>query len=1167
VIRRVSLAVLLVALPSRAFAYESQCRGRGYTGGLEDSICAPASEPECEDGLDKARGLLFGEHTWLTTAAMELVGLGDFASQPAFLPYPGPVFTSYALNDSVEPAASGAASRMVYRPQSIPQLSQVPDVSFGLADFILGNEHCFADPSNPTERKALDDCHSFSSHMGPTNSTHFAPQNRAVYTLYHEAALAVAARCKQMQDAPFLSTEGWRDALATEHDAEVADCEREALSLQAVASHFMEDAWSTGHMWERWGSPLLAPTMPERDRALLVALFSGLQHGWRSVVRSKVPWGLGTNLEQQHDRMCMPGSWKGDGQQITWGVDALGVNDRYPGGGDMYLLSCTVLPGAPALTTSPELTKQYDRMMSCLELGFFEVYSHGPQTSGTFSVSLPDPSVHSSEDDCFEQRVTNKSMWLGYGITSLIGGTDPGVITRFMAAALTGSASSGYALGVLDPQGTPMLDDFSKAIDKWGVYLAQLAHDPTKADGYEAARLDFVPTLLGIPRNREGVAKIEAHEVPYLDRVSEAGSASFATGGACVDDSQCVAGAYCPSAPEGTPRTCRGKEFAIAGAFRAGETPAWCTAETGPDALTDAARACKAAGPSSVACDACVAAVLPHIRNACDGPSYLPRVRALADEDPRFFDHRAMCDVYGDAGLLSGERSPIYRPFDPKVGTGPRDAARSFCEAGKPPTNSTADYHFAELPPATAQDIHAAPACKDMVTCGAGQGTQWWRFSDPEATNPHVHTLTLGLQPFVEADGTEHSAVAGDVELTLFRGPRCDVVNDALPAQTVQVDGQTLRLTWNASPELSEVCVRVRPKKYTVWTKYQLVVDDQSCSKHSLFIANYRVCVNRTDGLWCWSDGVGTAPHRSPRPASRVFTGRDMTIVSGGRALVWDSRATPEDPTPAPFATVIPWHLGEPGGAELGEVVTGVVDAVSGCALRTDGQLWCRGPGWRVMAPFFTPSEVVDMSGNELANCLLQSDGRVWCLGNAGTGALGRGYEHDRFNALPIEGVPLARSLASNEWGGCLAGRDGSAWCWGNNQCGELGDGTVNDNNRISQDLPVAVLGMADVAQVAVGEEHSCALRKDGTVWCWGYDNEGEMGDGDADPQWHSWLCKPVPAQVLFLTDVVEIAADEDMTCAKKKDGTVHCWGDFFAPPGAPQWSSVPLQLTPPPSL
>ncbi|HZH78690.1 MAG TPA: RCC1 repeat-containing protein, partial [Archangium sp.] len=109
---------------------------------------------------------------------------------------------------------------------------------------------------------------------------------------------------------------------------------------------------------------------------------------------------------------------------------------------------------------------------------------------------------------------------------------------------------------------------------------------------------------------------------------------------------------------------------------------------------------------------------------------------------------------------------------------------------------------------------------------------------------------------------------------------------------------------------------------------------------------------------------------------------------------------------------------------------------------------------------------------------------------------------------------------------------DGTVWAWGNNTYGQLGDGT---NTR--RHTPVRVNGLSGVVAVAAGGGHSVAVRGDGTVWTWGNNMFGQLGDGTTTERW-------TPMQVRGLSGVVAVAAGGASSLAVREDGTAWAWGD-----------------------
>jgi len=122
----------------------------------------------------------------------------------------------------------------------------------------------------------------------------------------------------------------------------------------------------------------------------------------------------------------------------------------------------------------------------------------------------------------------------------------------------------------------------------------------------------------------------------------------------------------------------------------------------------------------------------------------------------------------------------------------------------------------------------------------------------------------------------------------------------------------------------------------------------------------------------------------------------------------------------------------------------------------------------------------------------------------------------------------------SGELGGCAIRADGSAWCWGDNDSGELGDGTKTDRQR-----PVRVQGISDVAGISCGHSHVCAWLEDGTLWCWGSNGDGRLGDGTTET-------RLVPVNIPMQAAVVSVHLHYVSSFALLADGTVWRWGGGF---------------------
>ncbi|MEV4945111.1 hypothetical protein [Streptomyces sp. NPDC053755] len=119
---------------------------------------------------------------------------------------------------------------------------------------------------------------------------------------------------------------------------------------------------------------------------------------------------------------------------------------------------------------------------------------------------------------------------------------------------------------------------------------------------------------------------------------------------------------------------------------------------------------------------------------------------------------------------------------------------------------------------------------------------------------------------------------------------------------------------------------------------------------------------------------------------------------------------------------------------------------------------------------------------------------------------------------------------------------DGTVWTWGSNETGQLGDGTY-----VSRHAPVRVGSLTGVTAISAGRLHTLAVRSDGTVWAWGYNGEGQLGNGTT-------TASNVPVQVCaqntsagctsFLTGVADVSAGYAHSLAVSTGGAVRAWGD-----------------------
>jgi len=246
---------------------------------------------------------------------------------------------------------------------------------------------------------------------------------------------------------------------------------------------------------------------------------------------------------------------------------------------------------------------------------------------------------------------------------------------------------------------------------------------------------------------------------------------------------------------------------------------------------------------------------------------------------------------------------------------------------------------------------------------------------------------------------------------------------------------------------------------------------------------------------------------------------------------------------------------------ELGHDLGRELDAGSGDASDAAAGVWFSRPSTSLPTPAGGLGGTVGLSLGYEYSCALSGQGTVSCWGAALSGVLGDtpgegglvcpGPTGGPCSPVPLTIMPLtgvSEISATQAASVCaLEAADGSVWCWGDNQHGELGqsdaDGgaTVDSNPHPS---PEAVPGLQSVVHVASGDTFRCAVLPGGTVSCWGSKARGELGrDPSADPACASGRCTGAPAVISGLSNVRELGLGEGFGCALLGDDTVTCWG------------------------
>ncbi len=279
--------------------------------------------------------------------------------------------------------------------------------------------------------------------------------------------------------------------------------------------------------------------------------------------------------------------------------------------------------------------------------------------------------------------------------------------------------------------------------------------------------------------------------------------------------------------------------------------------------------------------------------------------------------------------------------------------------------------------------------------------------------------------------------------------------------------------------------------------------------------ALHTCAIDSSAALWCW--GRGSSGQLGPGHAIDTPLPVEVALPAGANrataAAAGDAHTcvlvSPDD---APGGEIL--CFGDNSHGQLG-----------------DGTLTSRAaPALVALGPTAVRATAITAGGDH--SCAVDLTGQAWCWGAGSSGQLGDGGSADQPTPVTaaLPGGLMVASLSAGGAHTCAVDGAGGLWCWGADERGQLGLGAAG----AAVATPAAVGGITGAAiGVSAGGVHSCADLADGSVWCWGANDSGQLGDGTT-------VDRPTPARVAGAAGTV--AAGALHTCASAS-GHATCWG------------------------
>jgi alpha-tubulin suppressor-like RCC1 family protein len=188
-----------------------------------------------------------------------------------------------------------------------------------------------------------------------------------------------------------------------------------------------------------------------------------------------------------------------------------------------------------------------------------------------------------------------------------------------------------------------------------------------------------------------------------------------------------------------------------------------------------------------------------------------------------------------------------------------------------------------------------------------------------------------------------------------------------------------------------------------------------------------------------------------------------------------------------------------------------------------------------------TLSNIVQVAAGVSHVCALDMNQKIWCWGTNGNGQLqGADYTDPQPWAAPVLDNQNYLSVVAGTSHTCGLRPNHTIWCWGAGGNGQVGGGFIGSvpNPTVITDSNLNTI--TDFVDISAGDQYTCGLRSDGSMWCWGYDNADSLanGNGSYDTTYYATY-----SSNFTTNDIISIGNGSGFGCVLRRNGQVWCWG------------------------